>query len=438
MNKADAYPTKDFFVRMITKDISLEDCLLDLIDNCIDGARRKITASSGHNQPIDSYEGFRTSLSINSIELVVADNCGGISVRDAVDYAYHFGRRPDAPAVAGFPIGLYGIGMKRAVLKVGKEIEIRSSTGTDAFLCKISVKEWLRHDRWEFDLHDTDLTENAGTAIRITDLYSGIAAEFADPTFVNGLTAIVARDYGRFIDKGFQISINDSTVTGHRFAVKQSDDFQPFRDTYEDEGVTVTILAGMAARPPDGNDPTELVEIGYYGWFVLCNDRVVLAADKTESTVWGHEGFARWHPQYYGFMGMVLFHGSDPNLLPWTTTKRNVDESSPLYRRAVKRMKRATQPWIEYTNQRKANLEQAKSIESSAKSVPLFDVKENAAFKVPDPPIALIRVANIGFQKPLSEVRRAGKALGDRNMAYRRVGEKTFEYFMENEVEEGD
>ena len=40
IKKANAHPTKDFFVKMITKDIALEDCLLDLIDNCIDGARR--------------------------------------------------------------------------------------------------------------------------------------------------------------------------------------------------------------------------------------------------------------------------------------------------------------------------------------------------------------------------------------------------------------
>lgn len=36
--KATAFPTKAFFVRMITRDISLEDCILDLIDNSVDGA----------------------------------------------------------------------------------------------------------------------------------------------------------------------------------------------------------------------------------------------------------------------------------------------------------------------------------------------------------------------------------------------------------------
>jgi hypothetical protein len=38
--KARANPTKAFFVRMITRDISLEDCILDLIDNSVDGAWR--------------------------------------------------------------------------------------------------------------------------------------------------------------------------------------------------------------------------------------------------------------------------------------------------------------------------------------------------------------------------------------------------------------
>ena len=147
--------------------------------------------------------------------------------------------------------------------------------------------------------------------------------------------------------------------------------------------------------------------------------------------------FTNWHPQYNGFMGMVLFHGSDPNRLPWTTTKRDVDESSPLYRRAIKEMKAATQPWIEYTNQRKANLDQARKRERAASSVSFFDIEENQTFKVPatsDKPH--IKMANILYQKPQAEVEKAAKALGNTNMSYKGVGEKTFEYFMENEVED--
>ena len=436
MKNADATPTKDFFVRMITKDISLEDCLLDLVDNCLDGARRKIVAKDGDGKMIESYEQFHTKLFIASEEFRIEDNCGGISIDDAIDYAFHFGRRPDTPTDEDFSIGLYGIGMKRAILKIGNNIEIHSSTDQEAFRCVIDVNDWLQHDRWEFDMYDATQIEGTGTVIRIENLNNGIAQEFADTTFVNHLTRIVARDYSRFIEKGFKISINGEAVKGHQYAVKAGEEFQPFRKTYEDEdGVQVDILAGMAAPPPDSNEPSNRVETSYYGWFVFCNDRVVLAANKTDRTVWGDEEFAIWHPQYNGFMGMVLFHGSDPNRLPWTTTKRDVDESSPLYRRAIKEMKAATQPWIEYTNQRKTDLDNAKKRERSALSVPFFDIEENQTFKVPatsDKPH--IKMANINYQKPQTEVKKVARALGNARMSYRGVGEKTFEYFIENEA----
>ena len=433
---ADATPTKGFFVRMITRDISLEDCLLDLIDNCLDGARRQLVVQAGVGVIVENYDGFRVDLQINPEEFYIKDNCGGISIASAIDYAFHFGRRADVAADEEFSIGLYGIGMKRAILKIGKIIKIHSSTKEEAFLCTIPVDEWLQHDRWEFDMDDADRIEGTGTTIRIQELYEGISEEFADTNFINSLTHIVARDYARFIEKGFKVSINGTAVKGHTYSVRTSEEFQPYRKTYEDEGVQVDIFAGMAALPPDSIEPVNRVKPEYFGWFVLCNDRVVLAADKTQRTVWGNEGFARWHPQYYGFSGMALFHGSNPNLLPWTTTKRGIDESSPLYRRAVKEMKVATQPWIEYTNQRKVSLEEAKKKELAATPVPFFDIQQNPTFKVPavsDKPH--IPMANINYQKPRGEVRKAAKAFGNTTMSYRKVGEKTFEYFIENEVE---
>ena len=382
--KANANPTKDFFVRMITKDISLEDCLLDLIDNCLDGARRTIVAENGNGRVIDNYDRFFAALQIGPDEFKIEDNCGGISIENASEYAFRFGRSSSQETGKGFPIGLYGIGMKRAILKIGKHIEVRSSTDEEAFVCTIPVEEWLQDEVWEFEMDNQIQIEESGTAILIRDLYEGIAEAFSDRTFINGLTRIIARDYARFIEKGFNISINGIVVAGHKYNVRSSDVFRPYRKKYKDEGVHVEILAGMAAPPPDNNEPTGRLESGYFGWFIFCNDRVVLAEDKTERTVWGNEGFVRWHPQYNGFLGMVLFHGDNPNLLPWTTTKRDVDDSQPLYRRAIIEMKKATQPWIEYTNQRKSNPTVAKKIEQEAQSVSFFEVEENSTFRVPE------------------------------------------------------
>ena len=429
--KADATPTKEFFVNMITKDISLEDCLLDLIDNCLDGVRRKV----GNLENEQLYDSFHAKLDIKPNKFVIEDNCGGISINNAIDYAFHFGRRPDAPDDADSSIGLYGIGMKRAILKIGKNIKIRSSTEDEAFLCTIRVEEWLQHDRWEFDMIENSLIDGTGTVIEILDLYGPIATEFEDATFVNRLTHIVARDYTRFFEKGFKIFINDSLVESYGYTVAAGM-FKAYRKRYEDDGVIVEIVAGMATPPPDDNEPSEHGETRYIGWFVFCNDRVVLAADKTERTVWGHEGFARWHPQYNGFIGMARFYGKDPKLLPWTTTKRNVDESSPIYRRAVTQMKMATKPWIEYTNRRKADLEAAKRKEAESESVPIFSVEHDSEFEAPPTPEPLVRLVNIHYQKPLREVQIVAAELGNKNLAYRNVGIETFNFFLENEVSE--
>ena len=48
-----AEPTKSFFVEMFTKDIPLEQAVLDLVDNSIDGARRNPTEG---DLPLDGYE----------------------------------------------------------------------------------------------------------------------------------------------------------------------------------------------------------------------------------------------------------------------------------------------------------------------------------------------------------------------------------------------
>src|SRR5262245_6641840 len=88
--RVHADPTKDFLVTMITRDISLLDCIFDLLDNSVDGARR------GHDKPASPqpFEEARISLSFSDRNFAIVDNCGGISLSDAINYAFHFGRRP--------------------------------------------------------------------------------------------------------------------------------------------------------------------------------------------------------------------------------------------------------------------------------------------------------------------------------------------------------
>jgi hypothetical protein len=86
--KAVANPTKAFFVRMITRDISLEDCILDLIDNSVDGAwRNEGSRPMGLAQDAD-LSNYRIDIVGNDKLFSISDNCGGMTLDDAVDQAF--------------------------------------------------------------------------------------------------------------------------------------------------------------------------------------------------------------------------------------------------------------------------------------------------------------------------------------------------------------
>ena len=440
--KASAYPTKEFFVRMITRDISLEDCILDLLDNSIDGAWRSVGSKPIGLAADADLSKFEIQITATPKQFCIEDNCGGMTLDDAVNHAFSFGRRQeDMPD--DYSIGVYGIGMKRAVFKLGNDIRIRSTYVTkegkpESFAVPIHVDKWLIDDAppWDFDIEpDAELLE-PGVKIEVDHLTNGAATSFDSQAFIQNLGRIIARDYTLHINRGLTIVLNGKEIVGWQIELRQSADFAPMRleytDKVDDEDVSVEILAGMAAPPPESAEPDEEDDgEKRFGWYVICNGRIVLAADRTTISGWGTDEWPQWHRQYSGFIGLVLFTAADAAALPLTTTKRSVDTSSEIYRRARPRMREATRQWIDYTNARKQSLEAAKAVEATAHAVSIYQVPKQPAVRLP----SLARTqtpseprANVHYSVPLQKLRQLAKELGSINMAYKDVGLKSFEY----------
>ncbi|NCC51827.1 MAG: hypothetical protein EOM20_11495 [Spartobacteria bacterium] len=105
----DVTPTKRFFVDMFIRDIPLEQAILDLVDNCVDGAK---SYSDG------SLEGFEIEINFDANKFSIIDNCGGFNRETAREYAFRFGR-PEGHKTGNNSIGQFGVGMKRALFKFG-------------------------------------------------------------------------------------------------------------------------------------------------------------------------------------------------------------------------------------------------------------------------------------------------------------------------------
>lgn len=349
---ANAYPRKHFFLEMFTRDISLEDCVLDLIDNSIDGLIRSrgidITSSllAGGALSTRSRSGSlpRIDVSYSDKEFKIEDTCGGIKRKDALGDVFNFGH---AAGDVGGALGVYGIGLKRAIFKIGNHFEMESKTANDGFSVDLDVKKWSENDDsledWRIPLAFTGGAPSeakAGTKIRITSLRPEVAMRVNDGVLAQRLHSTIAQTYGLFLNRYLEVTLNGKLIEPFEIPIGSSDQVQAAHDEFEDGDVKVKLFASLAARDTRGQWPAEPA-----GWYALCNGRVVVAADKTDLTGWGVLGSPVWHAgKYRGFVGVVFFESSNALSLPWTTAKRGLNRESPVYQNARNRMKGVAKP----------------------------------------------------------------------------------------------
>lgn len=441
--KADATPKKEFFVRMLTRDISLQDCILDLIDNSIDAAWKAAGTEPKTLQADSRLADYRVDVALSEDSFEIRDNCTGISLESAEKYAFTFGRSKEQ-ANEEYSVGVYGIGMKRAVFKIGSEVAVESTYRSDgareAFRVVIDVPSWLDEEEWDFPIEQIDSAESSGVRILVKDLHDDTRALFGDAIYQRSLRRVLARDYMVPLMRGLRITVNGQDVVANSIELRQNDQFSPMRHRYADGSVEIEILAGMIAAPPDDTDPDDDRGENPYGWYVACNGRIVLAADRTALTGWG-ETLPRWHRQYDGFVGIVFFSAEDPSLLPMTTTKRSVDASSAVYRRALAKMYEPARAWVDYTNARKSDLDAVKQLEETTTPADLVSVSPSETLSLPELKTTTRtreRMAHVNYSLPRKRLTALADAFGDKSMTNRDVGLQSFQFAYDELVDEDD
>ncbi len=339
-------PTKSFFIQMITRDITINDAIVDLLDNSIDGASRI--------SPND-YSGLRIDLTLNKDEFIVKDNCGGFSVEIAQKYAFRFGRPDDAPETKG-SVGRFGIGMKRALFKIGKNFVVESKCNNEHFSINVDVEQWKNKETeitlndgnkstvedWSFsyeNVTDNSNLSNNGTYIKVFNLFPEVANFFADGSFLNSLRNDIERLLNFSLEKKIEIYLNGQKLS--------SKDINIFNDTegskpYFTEGAKNNVSFKVVAGLGEVGKPLAS------GWYIYCNDRLVLEADQTEITGWGVNTIPKWHIDFVMFRGVVFFDSPDTINLPLTTTKKGIDATSEIYKYVLPFMKDAMQNIIPF------------------------------------------------------------------------------------------
>lgn len=451
----EAEPERALFVDMLTRDIELVPAIMDLLDNSIDGAR-------AHMNGADSEEEFWVEIRVSPDKFEVQDNCGGIDLDVARLYAFRFGR-PSAYKGTKRSVGQFGVGMKRALFKLGDTFSIESRANSTSFKMKVDVKKWVTDPDplWTFQMSEASRnydpgSSGRGTTVTVTDLHVSAEEDLSDPAFLSLLREQIRFRHQGAIAEGIVIRLNGERLEGLTRELLSGPNFQPINRPFvvksEHGDVAVRIVAGISTLErreigKDEGDPENFRGGGDAGWWIFCNDRLLLMRERSRLTGWG-ENLPNYHPQYRQFRGYVYLTASSTEALPWNTTKTGIDEESRVWRQVQAQLKLAGSEVVSVINRIKSEERNAVNPDempivtavSAAKLVDTTKLPDSDSFAVPPPKRARRRstpkkprMQKMQFEVPVDRFQAASNRLGTTVVA--EVGRRSFDYYFEREVE---
>lgn len=228
IQEVNASPTKAFFIESLTRDLTLEDAILDLVDNSIDGAIQiqafDVSASLLHNPPNPQSQRVNIDIAITSQSICISDSAGGIDPNLIADDVFRLGR---PPAQGTSTLGVYGIGLKRAVFKMGRRISVSSWHPEGAFEVQYTPT-WLDDDtNWTLPVKPLPKRQQYGTTILVEDLYPEISMRVSNPELLKKLQASLSQTYSLFLQRLVSVHLNGVEIRAHDIPLGQSDEITP-------------------------------------------------------------------------------------------------------------------------------------------------------------------------------------------------------------------
>ncbi|MBN2066539.1 MAG: ATP-binding protein [Candidatus Thermoplasmatota archaeon] len=429
------HPTKQLFIDVLTRDISIRDCILDLLDNSVDAY-----TNHGIEEPRD------IKLSFNDEYFQIYDTCGGISKDELENEAFRLGLTEESPKTS--TIGVYGIGLKRAIFKLGKTIVVETDDGINYCKLTIPVDKWLKDkDSWVLDLDVVKESSLEGrlpyTIINITDLHYTARDVFRTIDFQRDISEDISHYYSLFItEKQLVFYVNDNHISGHEITIRTNDTNKPVKHQYSFEGVDITIICWLHIGDKD-------VKTLPSGWNVYMNKRLVIFDDTSRDTGWIGEKpyFPKYHSIYNQFRGIVFLETNQPLLLPMNTSKNGFNKESMIYSNLLLKMCETGRPFIDYlANKYNKSKEMSEDIEESLEEKMKVDASTENSYKETSLSEAKYEVTfnapprtrrtnkkevSIQYKKPKTRVDIVKEYLDLSSNSD--VGSETFEYFWNSE-----
>jgi hypothetical protein len=269
----------------------------------------------------------------------------------------------------------------------------------------------------------------------VTELKPEISQQFGNQKFQNDLKNRISEHFAYLIQKGFSISVNGEKIrplTLRLFStdLRKQKGIRPYDFEAREGEVNIKVTVGfyrpLATIEDLDTDTSDNQSSDTAGISVICNDRLVLVNDTSMKTGWGDGGVPKYHPQFRGIAGFIIFSTTSSERLPISTTKRDLDIGSDLYLTARQACMEGLTECTSFTNKWKGMEEDANvyfaaakkkdartEIQLATKHGTTVRGNKNARKSLADLPIPESRnpMRRISFTRKESQVQKVSKAL---------------------------
>jgi hypothetical protein len=298
-------PNKRMYWSIIS-DYSLNTAICELVDNALD-----IWLKGGQKTHLKIV----INVDVVGQIITILDCAGGIAAEDHQLLISPGASNNDPEDQI---IGLFGVGSKRAVVALARDVKI-FSRHKDNQSYEIDIyEEWLKSDSWDLPVYEIDGIEENTTQIELTKLRIHPSAED-----VTTLKAHLSETYTFFLKKSnFELVVNDEPLAPVEFeSWAYPPGFEPrcylFEVFTEDGGkVGVEINAGLTREKEPGRED--------YGVYFYCNERLIAKEIKEKEVgyISAHAGI----PHSDASLARVIVKLYGPaRLMPWNSSKSAIN-----------------------------------------------------------------------------------------------------------------
>ncbi|EMK3574109.1 ATP-binding protein [Escherichia coli] len=333
----DTGVSSTFLEEALTKDITTLEAIFDLVDNSIDAARDWLILNNcqrGKDSLPLSYSGFYVCIRIDEDSIRVLDNCSGIDRETLAKKALYTNKLSKHE----YGIGLYGIGLKRSMLKMGTTFSFYVDNGIEGFKSRFNNKGIGGGQ--ETPVY-ADIVPSKGrqkSLFCVTDIKNEIKNDFHNPRWFDNAVREFSLRYAIYINKGFKIVLHHAKnnirtdISGIAPQLRTECKFPPTQEIIKFDNVDVIIETGIHSEytfpeEEDYSRSTNLKLTDFFGIYFSCNDRVIVSASTEKSHGWR----TKWHSEYNGYICWVKFVSKDAGKLPWNTAKTGLRTDSSLF-----------------------------------------------------------------------------------------------------------